>query len=140
MLNTRRASGKMNEDAVVTRRQYLHDARFGLILEGDRALLERVAAALQDPRWGVWLGRKNCIPAELILRGMFSTGAEAQRELIGSGALDAFTTVTDVDRFDEGTDSLNDQPVSFGDGASSGPDKRQFAPRRIRVQPGSQTD
>src|SRR5208282_5458501 len=71
VLNTRRASGKLNDDPVVTRRQYLLDARFGVILTGDRALLERVAFALQDPVWGVWFGRKNCIPAEPIHRGFF---------------------------------------------------------------------
>ena len=56
VLDTRRASGAMNKDAVVTRRQYLLDARFGVILAGRPSLLERVAAALQDPVWGVWFG------------------------------------------------------------------------------------
>ena len=51
VLNTRRASGKMNNDPVVTRRQYLFDARFGVILAGDSMLLQRVSAALQDPVW-----------------------------------------------------------------------------------------
>src|SRR4051794_14519963 len=49
VLDTRRADGPMNRDAVVTRRQYLMDARFGIILHGERGLLERAAAALQDP-------------------------------------------------------------------------------------------
>lgn len=137
VLDTRRASGVMNKDAVVTRREYLLDSRFGVILVGDRELLDKVAAALQDPRWGVWLGRKSCIPAELMHRGVFSTKAEAQRVLIGGLPLDVFTTAMDVERFEDGTDSLDDQPVSFGDGTSSGPDKRRFVPRRICVQPGS---
>ncbi len=136
VLDTRRASGVMNKDAVVTRREYLLDSRFGVILVGDRDLLDKIAAALQDPRWGVWLGRKSCIPAELMYRGVFSTKAEAQRDLIGDMPLDVFTTATDVERFEDGTDSLDDQPVSFGDGTSSGPDKRQFVPRRICVRPG----
>ena len=135
VLNTRRASGSMNPDPVVTRRQYLLDARFGLILKGDRGLLEKVAAALHDPVWGIWFGRKSCIPAAPILRGLFATEAEVQRALIGDAPLEAFTTVTDVQRFELGTDSLSDQPVSFGDGQSSGPDKRQFAVRRIAVRP-----
>ncbi len=42
VLNTRRASGSPNKDAVVTRRQYLLDARFGVILFGSRTLLDRV--------------------------------------------------------------------------------------------------
>ncbi len=135
VLDTRRASGTMNRDAVVTRRQYLHDARFGVILEGDRELLERVGRALQDPRWGVWFGRKNCIPAAPVYRGLFASQTDAQRALIGDQPLETFTIITEVERLDEGTDSLPDQPVSFGDGTSSGLDKRQFTMRRIRVQP-----
>src|SRR5437867_4902377 len=44
VLNTRRASGSMNPNPVIRRRQYLLDARFGLILECDRVLLESGAA------------------------------------------------------------------------------------------------
>lgn len=137
VLNTRRASGKMNDDPVVTRRQYLLDARFGVILTGNRLLLQRMATALADPVWGVWFGRKSCIPAEPICRGLFASAAEAEKTLIGDAPLESFTTVTEAESFTEGTDSLNDQPVSFGDSTSSGPDKRQFAVRRIRVQPGT---
>lgn len=136
VLNTRRASGKMNDDPVVTRRQYLLDARFGVILTGNRLLLQRMATALADPVWGVWFGRKSCIPAEPICRGLFASAAEAEKALIGDAPLESFTTVTEAESFAEGTDSLNDQPVSFGDGTSSGPHKRQFAIRRIKVQPG----
>lgn len=132
----RKASGGPCDNPTVTRRQYLLDARFGVIFSGDRALLEKVSVALQDPVWGVWLGRKSCIPAEPIYRGLFATEAEAQRALIGDAPLELFTTVTEAASFAEGTDSLNDQPVSFGDGSSSGPDKRQFASRRIAVKPG----
>jgi len=137
VLKTRRASGKMNDDAVITHRQYLLDARFGVILGGERVLLESVSAALQDPVWGVWFGRKNCIPAEPIHRGLFSSESEAQRVLVGNRAIEEFTTVTEVERFEEGTDSLSDQPISFGDGTSSGPDKRRFTVRRISVKPAS---
>jgi CRISPR system Cascade subunit CasD len=137
VLNTRRASGKMNEDPVVTRRHYLLDARFGVIFEGDRTLLEQVAAALRDPAWGVWLGRKSCIPASPILRGLFTTLGDAQRALIGNALPHSFTTVADVTHFEEGTDSLNDTPLSFGDPHSSGVDQRRFALRRIRVTPAS---
>jgi CRISPR system Cascade subunit CasD len=136
VLDTRRASGALNKDAVVTRRQYLLDARFGVILAGDRSVLERAAAALQNPVWGVWFGRKSCIPAEPVYRGLFDAELEAQRELIRERSIEEFTTVTEVKHFAEGTDSVSDQPVSFGDGASSGPDKRQFAVRRIAVKPG----
>jgi CRISPR system Cascade subunit CasD len=137
VLGTRRASGKRNEDAVVTRRQYLLDARFGVILAGDRFILERVAAALQDPVWGIWLGRKSCIPAEPVPRGLSDTETQARRALIGDRSIDEFTTVSEASDFADGTDSISDQPISFGDGKSSGPDKRQFAVRRIKLVPGS---
>lgn len=134
VLGTRRASGKMNPDAVVTRRDYLLDARFGVIFEGPRSVLRRAAVALDDPVWGVWLGRKNCIPAEPIGRGLFDTQAQALHALIGDRPTTEFTSVTEVNDFADGTDSLNDQPVSFGDGASSGLDRRRFAVRRIAVK------
>jgi len=118
-------------------RQYLLDARFGVILAGDRSVLERAGAALQKPAWGVWFGRKSCIPAEPVYRGLFDTELQAQRELVCDRSIEEFTTVTEVKDFEEGTDSVSDQPVSFGDGASSGPDKRQFGIRRIAVKPGS---
>ena len=142
VLDTRRASGAMSKDAVVTRREYLLDARFGVILEGGRPLLEQVAAALQNPVWGVWLGRKSCIPACPVFVGLCESPDAAWRALLRVCGLnqetprETFTTVTEVSNFADGTDSLCDQPVSFGDGASSGPDKRRFATRRINVKPG----
>lgn len=136
VLGTRRASGKMNPDAVVTRREYLLDARFGVIVEAPRSVLKRAATALDDPVWGVWLGRKNCIPAEPIGRGLFDNEAQALRALVGDRPIAEFTTVTDAVDFAEGTDSVSDQPVSFGDGSSSGLDTRRFAVRRVAVKPG----
>src|SRR5260221_506343 len=79
----RRASGKLDKDATVqTYRHYLLDARFGVLLEGSASLLEEIAAALRDPRWGVWLGRKCCLPASPLLITVSSTRAEAWRELL----------------------------------------------------------
>jgi len=134
---TRRASGSMNPDAVVTRRQYLVDARYGVILKGDRPLLERVDGALRNPIWGLWLGRKSCIPAQPIPRGVYHSASEAYHALVGDSPPNASSIVAEATSFAEGTDSLNDQPVSFGDGTSSGPDQRRFAVRRIRVSVGS---
>ena len=82
VLDTRRADGSMNRDAVITHRQYLLDARFGIILEGDRGLLERAAAALQDPAWGVWLGRKSCIPAAPVFVGLVESYEMAWKAIL----------------------------------------------------------
>ncbi|HEV8722170.1 MAG TPA: type I-E CRISPR-associated protein Cas5/CasD [Candidatus Binatia bacterium] len=142
VLKTRRASGSMNPDPVVTRRQYLVDACFGIILTGDRILLERVASALQDPVWGVWLGRKSCIPARPLFVAVCNTREEAWqailRSLGGDEALpiESFTRVEDVDDFVAGTDSYNDQPISFGRPESSS-EGRAYAVRRVRLEPGA---
>lgn len=47
---------------VVSRRQYLAGADFLVGLEGDRALLEEVDAALAEPVWQLFLGRKGYAP------------------------------------------------------------------------------
>ena len=142
VLNTRRASGKMNDDPVVTRRQYLVDACFGIILNGDRVLLERIASALQNPVWGVWLGRKSCIPARPLFVALCDRQEDAWQAILR--ALDAdvalpiesFTRVEDVDDFAVGTDSYNDQPVSFGQSNSSS-EGRVYTVRRVRLEPGT---
>ena len=59
------------------------------------------------------------------------------RALIGDRSIDEFTIVAEVSGFAEGTDTLSDQPVSFGDGSSSGSDSRRFAIRRVALKPAS---
>lgn len=131
----RKASGGPCDNPTVSHRQYLLDARFGVILAGDRSLLERIAASLKDPVWGIWLGRKNCIPAEPILRGLLGTRGEAERALVGDAPVDRFTRMEEVESFDSGTDSYNDQPVSFGRSDSSA-EGRAFTARRIKLTVG----
>lgn len=47
-----------------TERHYLADAAFTVALGGDdHALVDAVAAAVQDPRWPLFLGRKGCPPS-----------------------------------------------------------------------------
>jgi CRISPR system Cascade subunit CasD len=139
---TRRANGKMNDDPVVTRRQYLLDACFGIILNGDRVLLERIAGGLQNPVWGVWLGRKSCIPARPLFVAVRDRHEEAWQAILRSLGMDealpveSFTRVEDVDDFAAGTDSYNDQPISFGQPDSSS-EGRAYSVRRVRLEPGA---
>jgi CRISPR system Cascade subunit CasD len=142
VLKTRRASGKMNNDPVVTRRQYLADGCFGIILSGDRVLLEKVASDLQNPVWGVWLGRKSCIPARPVFVAVCNTREEAWKAILRSLGRDetllmeSFTQIEDVDDFADGTDSYNDQPISFGQPESSS-EGRVYTVRRVRLEPGT---
>ncbi len=59
-----RADGSLSKYAVESNRYYLAEADFLAGLEGnDRALLERLDAALRSPRWQLCLGRKSFVPA-----------------------------------------------------------------------------
>lgn len=53
---------------VVQYKTYLDDACFTVFLEGERPLLDRIAAALEEPKWPYYLGRKCCIPSTPVFR------------------------------------------------------------------------
>lgn len=125
--NTRRASGAINNDCVLTHRQYLTDASFGVLLEGDTAFLKQIADALANPVWGLWLGRKACIPAAPVLAGLRMDRDEAIKLLNLEKSFEAYIRQEDVKSFADGKDSLPDMPVSFAS------EKRTFAPRRVRT-------
>jgi len=127
--NTLKADGK-TKDCHITHRQYLTDAAFAVLLNGALGLVREIAAGLADPRWGIWLGRKACIPSAPVLVGVFDARDDALRELIGDRPLDSFTRQEEVEQFSDGKDSLPDQAISF---LSS---RREFAPRRVRTMPG----
>jgi CRISPR system Cascade subunit CasD len=126
--HTRRATGKINNDCVLTHRQYLTDASFGVLLEGATSLLEQIAEALGNPVWGIWLGRKTCIPSAPVLAGLKGNRDDALRLLIGEKSLESFTRQEDVEDFAEGRDSLPDTPLSFAT------ERRLFTPRRVRTR------
>jgi CRISPR system Cascade subunit CasD len=115
---------------VVTRREYLQDARFGVVLRGDARFLEEIESALLDPRWGIWLGRKSCVPASPICQGLFDSEEAAEEHLCGVDRPKLThpegprpRRYTEVATFDEGTDTIMDRPLDFAG--------RRFAPRRV---------
>ena len=117
----RRASGKVDEDATVqTYRHYLLDARFGVLLEGDTARLEEIANALRNPRWGLWLGRKCCLPASPILAAPASTCPQAWSALLqragysGEESITQFDHVVEVAASESGADLIEDTPIGYG--------------------------
>lgn len=125
---TRKAGGG-TKGTHLTYRYFLQDAAFVVVLEGARDFLERLSEKLQDPIWGIWLGRKACIPSTPIFAGIFAEEHETLNVLLRGQFLKEFTHQREVARFDDGDDTLPDQPVFFGL-----PDKnREYAPRRIKV-------
>jgi CRISPR system Cascade subunit CasD len=120
------------KDTHLTFRQYLCDAAFAGLLSGEADLIEEFGGGLENPVWGVWLGRKTCIPTAPVFAGVFATEAEALCELLGDQPLTAFTHQREVERFEDGSDSLPDQPLCF-----AAPDGiRKFAPRRVKLEEG----
>jgi CRISPR system Cascade subunit CasD len=87
--------------------------------------------------WGVWFGRKCCLPAAPLYRAGPCDEATAWHALVGDAPHEQFSRVEEVNRFEDGTDSIQDQPLSFGTADSSGPEGRKFVPRRVKVIPRS---
>ncbi len=54
----------------LSQRDYLADASFLVALRGEPALMDALAAALADPVWAVFLGRKSCPPARPVFDGV----------------------------------------------------------------------
>jgi CRISPR system Cascade subunit CasD len=123
--NTRTADGK-NKETHITRRTYLNDASFAAILSGDSATLNELKDALADPVWGVWLGRKACIPSAPVLAGIFETEDAALTHVLNGQPLTAFTHQREVQAFADGNDTFMDTPITFAD-------PREFTPRRVKL-------
>jgi CRISPR system Cascade subunit CasD len=107
---------------VITHRSYLTDTAFAILLEGDPATLEETAKALLNPIWGVWLGRKTCIPASPLTPTLGKTLQEALDALLkflpGYSAKPLteleYQTEADPAKTTEGTFQQGDQPIAFG--------------------------
>jgi len=129
--NTKKADGKI-KDCHITHRQYLTDAKFGILIEGGADLLYEIAAALVNPKWGIWLGRKTCIPSAPVFVGLKESRDDALHLLIGEKPLQSFTRQEEFENFVDGRDSLPDTPVSFAS------ERRMFSPRRVRTLQGKE--
>jgi CRISPR system Cascade subunit CasD len=138
----RKASGGASANAVITHRTYLNEARFIAAFEGDAEVVATAIRHLENPVWGVWFGRKTCLPAMPLspvegaathaaasaLIGRIRDWEEITRRPSFPPALDP----TDLERWEEpvgdqtqpGDFHLHDQPITFG--------AREFHTRPVR--------
>lgn len=126
MSTPRKAGDGSPFGTVITHRTYLMDARFLVALEGDAAVLQVCALALEDPKWGVWFGRKCCLPASPLTPVLAPTAAEALRMIAEKLGLENFTAgrcVGQIEQAGDGSWYQADQPVSFG--------RREFQARPV---------
>ena len=136
MIPTKAENGKPR-GTDLTHRDYLTDSVFGAILSGDDGLVAEMASGLANPVWGVWFGRKSCIPTEPVFAGVFDSDEEAKEALVGRlrGSLkrcggkvagkegDGVAFAVAEASAENAEDTLLDVPVSFH--------KREFHARRI---------
>lgn len=54
-------------DTFTTQREYLEDACFTVFIDTSPEWQQRIISALENPRWCMYLGRKNCVPSRPIL-------------------------------------------------------------------------
>jgi len=129
-----KASGQVErKNLVVSTRYYLADARFLVGLEGDDLdLLTRLHAALCDPVWPLYLGRKAFVPGEPVWLedGLLpDTGLRTALETypwLGPEDKKPEAQVRLVLEDRNGPEVRPDQPLSFAE--------RRFAPRRVRTE------
>ncbi len=122
----RTADGKVSAHAVITHRTYLTDTRFIVLLEGATSLLEQCATALENPKWGVWFGRKCCIPAAPLLPTLAPSQEEALQKISNLLGLDQAAFAIGEGRREAALDGAwyqQDKPVSFG--------RREFLSRPV---------
>lgn len=136
-----------DKQTVITHRTYLNEARFIAAFEGDAETVASAIRHLENPVWGVWFGRKTCLPAmplspvcgadthtaASILIGKIRAWQESTRRNPFPPDLDP----SHLERWEEpagdqpqpGDFHLHDQPITYGD--------REFHTRPIRHhQPG----
>lgn len=128
--DVRMANGKIKETELSSR-YYLADAAFLVGLESnDLPLLEHIQAALQKPRWALFLGRKAFVPSEPVwLEDGLRTGETPEHALEYYPCLrppenDKLRLVLE-DK--SGAIVRSDQPLSFSR------ERRKFTPRRVSV-------
>ncbi len=113
----------------LTYRHYLTDVSFLVFLSGDRGLLIQAARALEDPVWGIWLGRKCCAPTAPVYAGLYDSESDAMKTCLPKQLctvpLEELTLVTDSPDIHEGNDTVWDVPECFAS------NDRRYTVRRV---------
>lgn len=114
----------------MTYRYYLQDMAFAVALQGPQMELAELEAALLNPTWDLYLGRKNCVPTEFIAQGIH---ADAEQAMEKAGQLAESKKRQPVFKVLQGEHegeilTLNDVPLQFGE-------HKLYRDRRVTVLP-----
>lgn len=112
----------------MTYRYYLQDMAFAVAIEAPAREAKAIADALKAPVWDLYLGRKNCVPTELVFQGLHASAEEALAagRALAEAKQRALAFTVKQGEHDGEVLTLNDVPLQFG------PDKR-YRDRRVTV-------
>ena len=129
-------NGKRERNGIITRRYYLTDETFFVILSGPSEKIDRYWEAIRYPRYPLFLGTACCLPSERIDVGVFDSEKEAM-DVVSNEAkrvgLKELHCVRDVDDIAEANDVIPDYPHQFGL-ASGGYGRRPVRSEMLEVE------
>lgn len=115
------------KSSYVTYRHYLSDAVFLAGLEGEGEFLKELEAALRNPRFPLFLGRRSCPPTLPIVIGIRDLPLEAalrEESPLDRGHENRLRI--QIETVQPGTGMIQDVPISFD------PGRRIYGYRRLR--------
>ena len=119
MLIPKKTDGKrpVGSGTKLTFRYYLQDMAYACTLVVPEAMEEELKAGLVAPVWPICLGRRSCVPSDIVYRGFFEQESEA---LTYAGTIatakhrKAVFKVIPGPHEEGNVMSVNDVPISFG--------------------------
>jgi CRISPR system Cascade subunit CasD len=113
----------------ITYRDYLQNKKFAVIVEAPLSLLELFSEGLKNPVFSIYFGRKNCVPTDLVFRGIFDNEDQAFETIkVISEEKNLIENFRVIDGNFEGDSlSINDVPITFGT-------IKQYRERMITIQ------
>lgn len=113
----------------LTYRYYLQDMAFAVALEAPASDAEATVVALQNPVWDLYLGRKACVPTELVFQGLYPSADEALSAATTLANAKDRTLALRVRQGEHDGDvlTLNDVPVQFGT-------QKRYRDRRVTIE------
>lgn len=107
-----------NYSGILTYRYYLQDMAFAVACQVPEQYESEIVSSLQSPTWSPYLGKKCCVPTEIIFQGLYETDEQAFNR---AGEISKLKDRSMVQRVYQGEFPnkgesllLNDVPTQFG--------------------------
>lgn len=72
---------KSGKSTSVTRREYITNVTYGVVLSGEDEVIEWLCSRMNNPKWLFSLGKKCCTPTEPIYSGVYELKDDAINEI-----------------------------------------------------------